>query len=76
MKIERDLPLLEEILDVWRPKLGNDHLGYRNHVYRTINFCLAQGNFGEEEYKKIVIAGCFHDLGIWSDKLLTTCRHQ
>ncbi len=31
-----------------------------------INFCFAQNNFNEEEREKIIIAGCFHDLGIWS----------
>ena len=68
MYIETDLLLVDKILDVWREDLGADHSGYRNHVYRMINFCLAQGEFGEEGRKKIVIAGCFHDLGIWSDK--------
>lgn len=68
MKIETDIPLLDDILDRWRDDLGADHAGYRNHVYRMINFCLAQAEFDEQDTKRIVIAGAFHDLGIWSDK--------
>lgn len=68
MKIETDIPLLDDILGRWRVDLANDHAGYMNHVYRMVNFCLAQGEFDEQETKKIVIAGAFHDLGIWSDK--------
>ena len=67
--IEKNIPLLEEILGEWRGALGDDFAGYRNHVYRMVNFCFAQeGDFGAEEREKIVIAGCFHDLGIWSHK--------
>jgi hypothetical protein len=68
MEIKRDIPLVDKILIAWGAELAADHSGYRNHVYRMINFCLAQGEFGEADRKKIVIAGCFHDLGIWSDK--------
>lgn len=60
MKIETEIPLIDEILA--DPKLT----GYRNHVYRMVNFCFAQGEFDVEQREKIVIAGCFHDLGIWS----------
>ena len=59
MKIETEIPLIDEIL-------GDSDHGYRNHVYRMVNFCFAQGEFDAEEKEKIVIAGCFHDLGIWS----------
>jgi hypothetical protein len=60
MKIETDIPLINEILADQRLA------GYRNHVYRMVNFCFAQGEFDTEQKEKIVIAGCFHDLGIWS----------
>ena len=59
MKIETNIPLIDEIL------VDADR-GYRNHVYRMVNFCFAQGAFDAEQKEKIVIAGCFHDLGIWS----------
>ena len=64
--IEENIPLVDEILDRRKGDLGPDHLGYRNHVYRMIHFSLAQGEFSEDERQKIVIAGCFHDLGIWT----------
>ena len=60
MKIETDIELIDEILV--DPKLA----GYRNHVYRVVNFCLAQGDFDNTQREMIVIAGCFHDLGIWA----------
>ena len=60
MDIETEIPLIDEILS--DPELS----AYRNHVYRMVNFCFAQGDFSEADREKIVIAGCFHDLGIWS----------
>lgn len=68
LKIEDKIPLLEEILDEWKPSIGSDFQGYKNHVYRMINFCFAQNELSNENRRKIIIAGCFHDLGIWSDK--------
>ena len=65
MKIEENIPLLEEILSKWKPVVGKDYEGYKNHVYRMINFCFALKDCNEEEREKIIIAGCFHDLGIW-----------
>ena len=60
MKIETEIPLIDEVLA--DPKVS----AYRNHVYRMVNFCFAQGDLSESQREKIVIAGCFHDLGIWS----------
>lgn len=65
MRIEKEIPLLDEILDEWRNTIGADFPGYRNHVYRMVNFCFALGSPDEEDRKKIIIAGCFHDIGIW-----------
>lgn len=68
MRIEKRIPLLEDILEQWKSELGNDYAGYKNHVYRMINFCFALYNgVNDEKREKIIIAGCFHDLGIWSD---------
>lgn len=67
MAIEARIPLLEEILGKWKNEIGKDFAGYKNHVYRMIHFCFAQNNFNDEERNKIIIAGCFHDLGIWSN---------
>jgi hypothetical protein len=66
MTIEERFPLLEEILDKWKNEIGSDFLGYKNHLYRMINFCFALRPCNAEERQKIIIAGCFHDLGIWT----------
>ena len=65
MNIEEPILLLDEILADWRETIGDDYDGYKNHVSRMIHFCLALGEFNEEEQEKIIIAGAFHDIGIW-----------
>jgi hypothetical protein len=66
MRIEDPIPLLEEILAPWRICIRDDFAGYRNHVYRVLHFGFALRDCTEEERHKLVIAGAFHDLGIWS----------
>jgi hypothetical protein len=66
MAIEEHIPLLEEILDQWKNQIGTDYAGYKNHLYRMINFCFALHDCNDEEREKIIIAACFHDLGIWA----------
>ena len=65
MEIENCISLVEEILDKRKLEMGNDYPGYKNHVYRMIHFCFALHDCKSEEREKIIIAGCFHDLGIW-----------
>lgn len=65
MDIQPSIPLVETILGPWRAKIGQDYEGYKNHVYRMIHFCLALRACTAEEQEKIIIAGCFHDIGIW-----------
>ncbi len=67
MTVETQIPLLEDILADWRETIGDEFEGYKNHVYRMINFCLLLRDCSEEEKQKIVIAGAFHDIGIWVD---------
>ncbi|MEP6901871.1 MAG: hypothetical protein ABJA66_08980 [Actinomycetota bacterium] len=67
MAIEKRIPLLDDILEKWQKQLGNDFAGYKNHVYRMINFSFALHDPKREEREKIIIAGCFHDLGIWTN---------
>ncbi len=68
--IEDRIPLLDEVLDGWTAVTRDDHRAYRNHVYRMVHFGLALRDCSEEERAKLVIAGCFHDLGIWTEKTL------
>ena len=65
MIVEEQIPLLEEILTEWKETIGNEYEGYKNHVYRMIHFCLALKDCNQEEKEKIIIAGAFHDIGIW-----------
>ena len=67
MNIETENPLIEEILSTWKDRIGDDYLGYRGHVYRIFNFCLALHSCTEEEKTKLAITACFHDIGLWSD---------
>ena len=58
--------LIEDILALWKDRIGEDYPGYRGHVYRVFNFCLALRSCTEEERVKLAIAACFHDIGLWS----------
>jgi hypothetical protein len=62
------LPTVDEVLDDHASELGQDFTGYRNHVYRVVNLCLAMVGDSRLELEKIAIAGVFHDLGIWTNK--------
>ena len=68
MIIEASIPLLDEILERWRPQIGADYEGYRHHVYRMVHFCFALRACDDDERRRIVVAACFHDLGLWSDR--------
>lgn len=70
MKLEPRIALLEEILEPWAAKLGADRVPYTNHVYRVLHFCFALHPPTVDDHRKLVIAGAFHDLGIWSDDTL------
>ena len=70
MKIHNSIPLIDETLEQWSDTIGRDLAGYRNHVYRMVNFTYAMGEFDEDTRRKIAIAGCFHDIGIWPTRSL------
>jgi len=65
VNIEEPIPLLEDILKDWKEIIGTEYQGYKNHVYRMVHFCLALKDCNKEEREKIIIAGAFHDIGIW-----------
>lgn len=67
MKVEQRIDSIEEILGTRRSELGESYSGYRNHVYRMAHFCFALHDLDETECRKVIIAACFHDLGIWTD---------
>ena len=70
LKIETHIPYLEDLLTSWKDTIGIDYSGYKNHVYRMVQFCwalkLCRGEqLAEDNKKKIMIAATFHDIGIW-----------
>lgn len=68
--IEKSIPLLEEILGTWQPVIGADFDAYRNHLYRMTHFCFSLHPCTGDDREKIIIAACFHDLGVWSESTL------
>ncbi|RLA06129.1 MAG: hypothetical protein DRQ51_10280 [Gammaproteobacteria bacterium] len=67
MIIKKQIPLLDGILEKYQGIIGDEYLGYKNHVYRMVHFCQTLKKCNEDESKKIIIAGAFHDIGIWTD---------
>jgi hypothetical protein len=61
------LPTVEQVLHDHASELGHDLVGYRNHVYRVVNLCLAIMGYSRVELEKIAVAAVFHDLGIWTN---------
>lgn len=61
-------PRVEAILGDAREAMGEDHDGYRNHVYRLLNFCRMLGAPEGEDFEQMAIAAACHDLGIWTAK--------
>ena len=59
------IPTIDNVLNEHAMALGDDFLGYRNHVYRIVNLCVAI--VGQSELEKIAVAAVFHDLGIWTN---------
>jgi hypothetical protein len=59
--------LLGSILDSYRHELGSDIGAYRNHVGRVLELFL---RFMPEceRFDLVVIAACFHDLGVWTHR--------
>lgn len=60
---------LDELLEQWRGKIGDDWQAYRNHAYRVLNLaCEYSPGVTEQEIDLIAIAAAYHDVGIWLDK--------
>ena len=64
--ITSTLPLVEEILSPWRVRIGVDYEGYKNHVYRMLHCCFALASCSEQDRNRLMIAACYHDIGLWS----------
>lgn len=53
MHVETAHNQIETILADWKERIGADYLGYKGHVYRMFNFCLALRRCTEEEKNQI-----------------------
>jgi len=58
--------IIDDVLSDHAIELRDDFVGYRNHVYRVANLCVAIA--GTRELDKIAVAAVFHDLGIWTNR--------
>lgn len=59
------VPAIDDVLDDHATALRDDFAGYRNHVYRVVNLCVAIA--GRHDLEKVAVAAVFHDLGIWTN---------
>ena len=70
MKPIVEFPITDDILTSFALAVGTDLQGYRNHIYRMLNFyCALSGTEGPPG-EALQIAAAFHDLGIWTDNTL------
>ena len=70
MKPILEFPLTDEILTSFALAIGADLQGYRNHIYRVLNFHAALSGTEGLPSDAVQIAAAFHDLGIWTDDTL------
>jgi hypothetical protein len=60
------IAIIDDVLNDHATALRDDFAGYRNHVYRVVNLCVAIA--GRHELEKMAVAAVFHDLGIWTNR--------
>jgi hypothetical protein len=58
---------VDELLARYETQIGNDFLGYRNHVYRNITFAMHLLNQAPEHEQLVETAFFYHDIGLWTD---------
>ncbi|MBE1300587.1 MAG: HD domain-containing protein [Alteromonadaceae bacterium] len=66
MQLINDFSVLDKILQDYKVQIGEDFIGYRNHLYRMLNFANCLGRLGSFDLEKMMIAAAFHDIGIWT----------
>jgi hypothetical protein len=65
-----EFPVTDEILTSFALAIGTELQGYRNHIYRMLNFYCAVSGIQGLPSDAVQIAAAFHDLGIWTDNTL------
>lgn len=68
--IQLERPRVEMLFSRYQEIIGNDYMGYRNHVYRTITYAMHFLNNAEEYEQIIETAFVYHDIGLWTDNEL------
>lgn len=57
---------IDRVLHAHTAAIGKDIVGYRNHVYRVTNLCMALSSGESERIERVATAAVFHDIGIWT----------
>lgn len=63
------LSVIDNILNTYRVKIGDDFQGYRNHCVRVYLYCLYLIKTKPEDtsvFRKLAVALAFHDIGLWT----------
>jgi hypothetical protein len=65
-------PVLDRVLQEHRSVLGDDYASYRNHCLRVLSFAsfFLKENATESAIDLIAYGLAYHDLGLWTDKVL------
>lgn len=64
-RVNTNYPRVDAVLEVYRERIATDMPGYRNHVYRTLNY-FAMLSTPQDVPESVLIAAAFHDIGIWT----------
>lgn len=65
IKLKR--PHVEALLERYKPQIGTDFPGYRNHVYRAITYAMHFLGNNPEHEQLVETAFVYHDIGLWTD---------
>jgi hypothetical protein len=61
--------IIEDLMQKFKPVIGDDYDRYKNHVYRVFSNCLLIDK-EESNKEKYAIAAVYHDIGIWTNHTL------
>jgi hypothetical protein len=70
MEIRLERPRIEGLFAPYKQQLGDDYLGYRNHVYRIVTYAM-HFLHDRAQYEPVVeTAFVYHDIGLWTHRAL------
>ena len=59
---------VETLFEPYKPAIGTDFPGYRNHVYRALTYAMHFLDGAEADRPLVETAFVYHDIGLWTDK--------